>query len=439
MESTAKQLFQEALAANNPRQLITSAVERKGDIIDVNGKALPIKDKTVYCLAVGKASRLMASALKKTLSLPSSNILCITPEQHNLESYCVPSSHPIPDKKSKQAADKLISFIQNIQSGSVVFFLLSGGTSALVCKPRPHISPEDIGITTTLLLHSGAGIHEINHVRKHLSAIKGGQLLSYFPTDCTLIDLVISDVPSDNLANIGSGLTIPDSSTFQDAYSILTQYKLWDQTPEIIQSHIRMGCSGLIPETTKPGHDPLNSHHSSIIGSARLFIEKIADYARKKGLHTRIAGNVFNDNVKNVAKDIAGEIKRHKNKNCVLLFYGESTVKVTGPGKGGRNQELALCGALEIEGMNNVTWLSAGTDGIDGPTDAAGAIVNSSTITEAKEKGLDPKRFIVDNNSYQFHDQMETHLKTGATGNNMMDVVIVIIGKSTSKIMRSVV
>jgi glycerate-2-kinase len=430
MTTLSKQLFMDALEAMKPSSLVDNIVSKHGDTISVSGNVLECKNRPFYCIAVGKASRPMASALKKKLSLSSSNMLCITPDQENIETYCISSSHPVPDESSQKAADKLLHFVETLPPQAVIFFLLSGGTSALVCKPANGIQLQDIKKVYTLLLRSGAAIDEINCVRKHLSVVKGGQLLSHFHPDCTLFDLAISDVPSDDLEHIGSGLTIPDSSTFQDAYDTLLRYDLWDQTPENAKKQIERGLTGEAPETLKNGEDPIKEHQSHIIGSGLLFARKMARQASGQGFDTWTADEAFNKNVKNVAKHISNKIKEKKvnqRKKTALFFYGESTVKVSGDGKGGRNQELALRGALEIKGMQNVTWLSAGTDGIDGPTDAAGAIVDGSTIAQAKQKGLNALEFLRDNNSYHFHEQMGTLLKIGPTGNNVMDVTAILI------------
>ncbi len=430
MNPLSKQLFLDALEATKPSRLIENTVTRRKNYITVNGSVLRLKDRPVYSIAVGKASRLMAHALKKKLDIPVSNLLCITPDQKNLETWCISSSHPVPDVSSREAGDILVHFVESIPSRACVFFLLSGGTSALICKPAKGIHLQDIKRTNTLLLRSGATIHEINCVRKHLSAIKGGQLLSHFKPDCTLIDLVISDVPSDALENIGSGPTIPDSSTFQDAYDILLRNDLWENVPENVRKYIQRGLTGKAPETPKPGEDSLQEHQSFIISSAKIFANTLAKLAKQSGFDTWIASKAYNDDVKKVAEHISRKIKqtgKDQESKRALIFYGESTVEVTGSGKGGRNQELALRGAYKIQGMNNVTWLSAGTDGIDGPTDAAGAIVDGSTIIRAKVKGLSVKQFIHNNDSYHFHKQMGNLFKTGPTGNNVMDIAMILI------------
>jgi glycerate-2-kinase len=372
----------------------------------------------------------MAKALRKKLRLSNNNIICITPDGQAPEEYSIISSHPIPDQKSINAAEKLIQFIEHIPDQSLVFFALSGGASALICKPAGNIALDDIKIINKKLIASGASIHEINSVRKHLSAIKGGQLLTHFNENTNLVDLIISDVPGDDLEIIGSGLTVPDSSRFQDAFDALLKYKLWEKCPESIHSHIEKGLAGDVPETLKPGNDPVQNHRSYIIGSARKLAEKMAQIVEEKGYKPWIAEEPYNQPVEKVIEMVAGKIKNlieESNHPVALIFYGESTLKVTGNGKGGRNQELALRGALQIADMDDVTWLSAGTDGIDGPTDAAGAVVDGNTIKQAQEKGLNAREFLQNNDSYHFHDQMGTLVKTGPTGNNVMDVVLILV------------
>jgi glycerate-2-kinase len=431
MDTSARQIFLEALEAHHPSKLIRETVGIENHTLSVGEKSLEWTDEAaVYVIAVGKAARPMAGTLKEELALPSSNIICITTDDDELEEYCISASHPVPDQSSMNAADALTVFAEQIPAQSLILFALSGGASSLICRPGEGISLEDIRAAHTMLLESGANIYEMNGVRKHFSQLKGGQLLSYFNPDCTLMDLIISDVPEDNPEIIGSGLTIPDSSTFQDAYDTLLRYEQWDKLPAGVRTHIEKGLDGEVPETLKPGEDPMQEHDSYIIGSAEKFAEKAADKAREKGFQPWVAEQPFNQPVKEVAQHITEVIHQESGTDepRALLFYGESTVNVTGNGKGGRNQELALLGALSIAGMEDITWLSAGTDGIDGPTDAAGAMVDGETISKAKAEGLDAEQFIVENNSYHFHQQMGTLLKTGPTGNNVMDTTIVLVG-----------
>ncbi|MDX1618705.1 MAG: MOFRL family protein, partial [Balneolaceae bacterium] len=249
-------------------------------------------------------------------------------------------------------------------------------------------------------------------------------------------DLILSDVPDDDPATIGSGPTTPDPSTFQDAYHILLEKDLWESLPPSVRSHVEKGIDGLVPDTLKPGDRPVTEHHSFIIGSARKMAGTVAASFEKEGYSTWLPDRAYNEDVESVADIIAekaiGVIKQGQPvvPPAALIFYGESTVQVTGGGKGGRNQELALRGAVKIAGYENITWLSAGTDGIDGPTDAAGAIVDGNTIEQAEGRDLDYRSFLDQNDSYHFHQKAGTLYKTGPTGNNLMDLQVVIVDRS---------
>ena len=433
MKELSKKIVLKALDASNPSKLIEDCVSVHTNRITIYGDEWEITNRAdIYIIAIGKAAPEMSGTLKDLLSVDVANVLGISPHSEDKKpDYCVYASHPTPDKKSREAAEKLLQFINDIPSESMILFALSGGASSLVCKPAEGLKLKHINQVNKLLLESGATIGEINSIRKHMSAIKGGQLLSYFKQDCTLIDLVISDVPGDDLEIIGSGPTTTDASTFEDAHSVLLKYDLWKTIPEAAKVHIQKGLNGEAPETPGPGEDPIENHHSFIIGSAKKFAEEVAGEAEKKGFKTWIADEPYTESVAEVAGMISQKIEDCIEQNdgpYALIFYGESTVKVTGSGKGGRNQELALHGAIHIAGMENVSWLSAGTDGIDGPTDAAGAVVDGKTIEHAKNKGLKAAEFLKKNDSYHFHQQMGTLIKTGPTGNNMMDIVLITIG-----------
>jgi glycerate-2-kinase len=319
--------------------------------------------------------------------------------------------------------------MKSVPENAIVINLISGGTSSLLCLPSDGIPIEDLSRMFELLNHSGATIHDINTVRKHCSKIKGGQLLRYLKSNITLLDLVISDVPNDELSIVGSGPTVSDASTYQDAYQILLEYKLWNNMPKSICAHIEKGMRSIAEETVKPKKDPIKVHQSEIISSARVLAQQIKNLATKEKFNVILAEEPFNNDVEMVAENIAdivlSDLGNKNDKSSLYIFWGESTVQVTGKGKGGRNQELALRGAYMIMGQENITWLSAGTDGIDGPTDAAGAVVNGRTIENAQEIDLNPEYYLSNNDSYHFHQQMNTLLKPGPTGNNLMDVVLV--------------
>lgn len=425
-------LFLDALEACSPSNAIQEAIHLEGDRLSIADQEFYLKERRVYLFAVGKASVPMANAALEILGNHIEESLVITSDKDQAESCrageVIVGAHPVPNEQSVKAGQKTVEFFESIPRESLVLCLISGGTSSLLCLPAEGISVGELNQTFDLLNNSGATIYDINTVRKHCSQIKGGQLLDYLDPNLTLIDLVISDVPNDDLRVIGSGPTTPDQSTYQDAYHILLEQELWDRLPESVRQHIEKGIDGEVPDTLKPGEDPLAEHHSHIISSARKLAEQISEMAGQRGYQSWIADRAFNEDVEQVASNIAEKVlaEKSENEDTVYIFYGESTVNVSGSGKGGRNQELALRGALKIAERDSVTWLSAGTDGIDGPTDAAGAVVDGQTIAEAKQQGMDPEEYLQNNDSYHFHEQLDTLLKPGPTGNNLMDLVLVI-------------
>lgn len=431
MTEDAKRIFFEAIEKNKPAHLIDTAITLQEDGFLIHGQHFSTKNRPVYLIATGKASQSMTSALQNMFNLIDENILCIAPFDRNQEpkKNLIYASHPYPDGKSKKAADALIKFIKNIPDNAIVLFAISGGTSALVSKPSDGVSMNEIRDVNKMLLHSGASIHEINAVRKHLSAVKGGRLLHCFQPNITLINLIISDVPGDDPQIIGSGLTVSDSSTFEEAKQVLLKYDLWNEVSRSVRHHIEKELDGEISDTLKAGEEPLREHQSVIIGSAQKFARSMSEIAAEMGYEAIVADDYYNASVGEVIKHIMKDIRSvssgtHNPK--AFIYYGESTMRITGVGKGGRNQEMAMRAAVELDGMNNVIWLSADTDGHDGPTDAAGAIVDGTTIQKARKKGLDVDEFIENNGSYHFHKKMRTHLITGVTGNNLMDIILVL-------------
>ncbi len=429
-----RELFLKGLDACSPSQAVKKTVRLNGSQLTVNEREYNLSHRPLYILAVGKAAIPTCNSALEILGSHVKSSLCITSDKEQMEDCTadevIHAAHPVPDNKSLSAGQKAVEFVEKIPENGLLLNLISGGTSSLMSLPPEEITVEEQNQMFHLLNNSGATIGEINIVRKHCSQIKGGQLLRFMNPNIILIDLAISDVPGDELSVIGSGPTIPDWSTFQDAYHILLEYELWDHLPSSVQDYFEMGIDGQVPETLKPKEDPIAEHYSAVISSAGILAKEISKLATEQGCGTKVADTAFNDDVEKVAQSIVEEIASESPKNSadstVFVFYGESTVQVRGEGKGGRNQELALRAAIKISGQN-ITWLSAGTDGVDGPTDAAGAIVSGDTVGDAKKMGLDPEEFLKNNDSYHFHEKMDTLLKTGPTGNNLMDVVLVLL------------
>jgi len=308
----------------------------------------------------------------------------------------------------------------------MVLCMFSGGASAMLALP-----PEGMSITakqaiTDALLKSGASIAEINTVRKHLSAIKGGRLAALAPP-ARLVTMVISDVIGNDPSVIGSGPTSPDPTTYADALAVLERYGITE--PEKALDLLKRGAAGELPETIKPGDPCFDGTETIMIADNRMALDAAAKRARKLGMEPRILTHELAGDVADAARWLADQAKAAKPSGApvCLLSGGETTVKVTGSGTGGRNTELALRFAFEIEGMENVAMVSAGTDGVDGPTDAAGAGVDGSTVARAREKGLDPEAYLRENDSYTFFEQAGGLIKTEPTGTNVMDVQVIVI------------
>jgi hydroxypyruvate reductase/glycerate 2-kinase len=387
----------------------------------------------IWILGAGKASVSIATELMDSLpALPKDGML-ISPNHDYLDQIQIfKGSHPYPDEQSVAASYELLELAKSIPSGDTVFFCLSGGASSLLTIPPYGIEVEDLQVLYKLLLESGASIHEMNTVRKHVCELKGGKLAKVL-ADTNLISLIISDVPGDDLSMVGSGPTISDDSTYKDAKDILVYYQLWEKLPLSIQTHIQLGVDGVIDENPRKSESFFKNHSVLNLNSAGQFAETIRKELSGQGYSTWIAKKAYSGPIRKVAKEISAKAisvlssQEPVKKPAALIFYGESEVHVKGSGKGGRNQELALICALSLEGQHNVQLLSIGTDGIDGPTDAAGAIIDSFTTLKARKKKLNPEEFLQNNDSYHFHEQMGTLIKTGPTGNNLMDLQVLIV------------
>jgi hydroxypyruvate reductase len=296
-------------------------------------------------------------------------------------------------------------------------------------SPAQGLTLQDKLAVNQLLLTSGADIRAVNTVRKHLSQIKGGGLARWiFPSP--LVSFVLSDVVGDELSTIGSGPTVPDPTTFQDAWNILERFRLLDDVPPPVQAHLRRGLAGLQPETPKPGDNVFTNVSNILIGSNRLALETAAEAAAALGFTPHLLGKPLQGDTTEVASRFADTIRslhvKVEQPTC-LLAGGETTVHVQGAGKGGRNQEFALVVAQALQTEAGWSLLSAGTDGIDGPTDAAGAFVDGRTNERAREKNLHPQQALDHNDSYHFFSALNDLFRPGQTGTNVMDIKIALL------------
>jgi len=391
----------------------------------------------IWVLGAGKASAEMARQAEEYFGSSIKDGMIIAPEKSKeLNRVQVfKGAHPYPDNTSISSSYELWELAKSIPPEEPVIFLLSGGASSLFCIPSKGIGLEEYQKAYELLLNSGASIHQINVVRKHLSETAGGrvgQLLS----NHNLLSIILSDVPGNDPEVIGSGPTVPDSSTFKQAFQILKQFKLWDEVPHRIRIHISKGMHGDSAENPKPGDVNWDHHSVKVIPGAKILSDNIGDSLQEKGYNVKVGDEAYDLGVREISKEICSDAisilskKSDIKEPAALVYFGESTVNVTGNGKGGRNQELALNAAISIEGQHAISLLSFATDGIDGPTDAAGAIVNSATTLEARKKKMEPEEYLLNNDSYHFHEKMNTSLKTGLTGYNLMDLQVVLVGEA---------
>ena len=417
---------------------VVSALDRLSLKLDV--AELPDQ---LYLLAIGKGSQKLLEVFTRAYKgeIVDGIILSLEPitlasEDQRLKNLTFfTGSHPLPSLENEASTLEILSFIDDLPVGVSLICLISGGTSSLLSLPPDSISIEDLQRTYQTLLQSGASIEEMNTVRKHLSLVKGGNLAQK-AHHLRLHSYLLSDVPNDKAEVIGSGPTIADSSTFSDALQVVNDYKISQDLPNTVLNYLHQGAQGLQPETPKPrlnDHPNQNIHLITGASSMQPFLNTLLE---QQGFGVHWASEPIQASVKKETQRIAAEVISVLNGQSnissktpqALVYHGESYPQVTGQGKGGRNQELALLLALSLEGQHPVTILTLATDGVDGPTDAAGAIVSSYTTLNARKQHTQPEPYIQQNDSYHFHERMNTLIRTGPTGNNLMDLCMVLIG-----------
>lgn len=393
----------------------------------------------ILLISFGKAAFLMAKAVSDNAGDLIARGVVITKYGHalsrdlhkNIEIH--EAGHPIPDRNGVEATRRAIEMLRGADEKTLVLSLISGGGSALLVAPKDGITLDDKQAVTDLLLKAGASIDELNTVRKHISGIKGGRLAQYaYPA--RVVSLILSDVIGDKLDVIASGPTSPDSTTFGMALDVVRKYELTEKLPAKVKDILDAGSHGRVDETPKEGALIFEHVENIIVGSNKKAAQAAAMRAKELGFDATILSTELQGEATDAAYWLAKKaievkkmvLKGTGTKFC-LISGGETTVTVRGNGKGGRNTELALAYALEIDGTQGVTFLSAGTDGTDGPTDAAGAIVSGETIDKGREMGLDPRTYLSSNDSYTFFRRTGELLKTGPTGTNVMDLQIALI------------
>ncbi len=432
LKRTAISIFLNSLRGIHPSNLIKENISLEDSQLKVQDEFFIIPKK-IHVFGSGKASIEMAKAIEKVFDGRIEDGLVVCNYVEKLNKICVmQGSHPIPDEKSLTAGEFLLDKISRLKEEDFFIYLLSGGSSALIEKLIPPISLNDLRELTNLLLKHSVPIEEINVIRKHISRIKGGRL--GHSTRAKGIVLVISDVIGDDLFTIGSAPLYYDKSTYMDAFSILKRYNLWEKIPKSVRLVIEKGIKGEIPETPKE-ENPNIKHF--IIGSNIIALEYAKKEALEKGFKTYIMTSQLKGEAREVAKSIVAigkEIKKSFNPfkpPVCLLFGGETTVTVKGKGKGGRNQEMCLSALKEIKNEKGIVFLSCGTDGIDGNSDAAGAVVDYKSYKKSRILKMSIDEYLNDNNSYNFFYRTGDLIFTGNTGTNVMDVTILLVENNT--------
>ena len=437
----AREIFDAGLQAVDPKKAIFNQLSLKGSILNVGDRVYDLDAfEHIYVVGAGKAGALMAQGIESLLGERISGGIVMVKYDHVLPTKKIElrqAGHPVPDENGVEGTCRLLERVRRAKANDLIICLLSGGGSALLLKPAEGIALSEKQTVTGLLLRSGAAIHEMNTIRKHISSVKGGQL-ARIAYPATLISLVVSDVIGDSLDVIASGPTYPDSSTFQDSLKIIDKYSITEQVPISIRNLLNRGAEGRIPETPKPEDPVFEKTHHLIVANNTLALQAAADKARTLGYHTMILSGMIEGETKEAAKEHASILKQILHSSnplhqpACVISGGETTVTVNGNGLGGRNQEFVLAGAIEIAGLKNVVMFSAGSDGTDGPTDAAGAIADGNTVFRAAEQTLDPEQYLRNNDSYHFFQGLNDLVKTGPTNTNVMDLRILLVGSGNS-------
>jgi hydroxypyruvate reductase len=441
MRSQAQELFRASLRRVDPYEAVGRFVRLDGKnlLLDQDGETEDVLGlqafARVFVVGGGKATAPMARAVEDILGERiRKGIINVKYgfAEELLRTELIEAGHPLPDQKGVEGARRILDLLQSAGERDLIFSLISGGGSALLPLPAGTITLAEKQVLTKKLLDCGAGIEEINAIRKHISLSKGGQLArAAFPA--TTVNLMLSDVVGDKMDVIASGPFVPDQSTFKEAWAIIEKYELTD-IPESIRVHLRKGLEGKIPETPKAGDIVFSRVRNRIVGSNLLALEAAKEEAERMGYRTLILSSMVEGETKEVARvhtAIAGEILASgqpiRAPACVISG-GETTVTIRGNGLGGRNQEFCLAAALDLMDLPpRVVVLSGGTDGNDGPTPAAGAIVDKQTVQRGIQAGMKAAEYLRNNDSYRFFEKTGEQLITGPTKTNVMDVRLVLV------------
>ena len=427
-----------ALRSIDPTNVLQGWLRVERVMLQIGDVSVPFRSK-VKVIAVGKASVPMLTAAVNILGKRVISGILVSPRNSNLKStdkriVTFHSSHPLPDEEGIRASRSVLASVGEMQANEVLLCLISGGASAMLPAPTADITLEDKRKVTQQLIQSQAAIHQINTVRRHLSELKGGRLVEHCKAG-TIISLIISDVSGNVLSDIASGLTAADPTTFRNAIDVLKEFNLWDSTPQRIRNHLQQGVMGNIPETPKPGNRIFRKVHNFVVADNRTACEAARMSLQQLHIPTTIITSSVDMEARSLGKLLAcvardsGQFGQSLKGPSALVFGGETTVEVKGTGKGGRNQETALSTAESLEGLKGVAIAALGTDGIDGNSPAAGAIVDSHSIVRARQLRLRVSDFAERSDSYNFFRKLNDNIVTGPTGTNVGDLYLLIRAK----------
>jgi glycerate 2-kinase len=432
MEEELREILDAALVAAEPGRTVRRFLSMEDGRVRVGEESF--EPRRVFVLAVGKGSGAMARAAGEVLGEALSDGLCVVKGGHEEPPSpfeAVAAGHPEPDEGSVRAAKRAEEFLEELEEGDLLLVLVSGGASALLADAAPGIDLEDLKRLNGALLRSGAEIGEINAVRKHVSTLKGGNLVQR-AAPARVVTLLLSDVVGDDPSSIGSGLTAPDPTKLEDVLKILERYEI--EPPQSVRDHLEKG-----QETPKPGDTAFEKLTNLIIGGGRLTAEAAAKKAYELGYEPLLLSTYLTGDTQGMAGFHAAVVKEILESGnplpapCALVSGGEATVVVRGEGTGGPNQEFALTLATELEGIEGWAALAVDTDGNDGPTDAAGGLVTGETAAFIRENGVDPREALDENDSYGALEAGDALVRTGPTGTNVNDLRVVLVSSRASR------
>jgi glycerate 2-kinase len=431
----AEEIFLAGVESVLPVKLMADTISLKDNYLKIGQMSYSLKSSgNIYVIGAGKASAMMGREIENILGkrITAGHIVVKYGYSCSLKYIKVTEAgHPVPDSNGFKATGEILDIARRAGQNDLVICLLSGGGSSLLADVIEGCSSEEMIKLNDILIKSGAGIAEINAVRKHLSMVKGGQLARIvYPAN--LVNLILSDVPGDSLDVIASGPTVPDTTTFQQAVTVLDRWGLTDRIPVGMIKFLNEGVAGIRMETAKPGDPVFENTRNILVGTNRVALEA----AKKKAAEYNLNPVVINDQVQGDTSAISELLiqtalkfrnEKSEKKPVCILFGGETTVRHDGRGTGGRSQHLALLSALSLQDKPGITILSAGTDGTDGPTDVAGAVVDAETIPQALLKNISPEKYLISFDSFHFFKKAGGHVITGPTFTNVMDIIVIIV------------